>query len=99
MQYTDTFQNYLERRGKKGEQALKALAEVGVSLKALLDSPMGKIILDEDIKRYEDLLMRLASGEDNQEYKAELKYLHKRLEYIVSLMQAQKTLLEEIKGE
>lgn len=100
MEHSQKLQEFLERKGKRGEQALKALAEIGVALKVIIDTPLGKQLLDDDINRFEELLMRIASGDDNPEFMPELKYLYRRLEKVVELMKAQKLIHEQInKGE
>ena len=64
MKLSNEFQNYLIRRGTRGERALKALAELGVMINVLIDSPIGAQVLDEDIKRLDDLVIRLSSGNE-----------------------------------
>lgn len=98
MKLSNEFQNYLTRRGARGERALKALAELGVRINVLVDSPIGAQVLDEDIRRLDDLTLKVILGKETVEDRTEIQYIYRRIEAIISMIENHKTILEDVKS-
>lgn len=98
MKLSNEFQNYLIRRGSRGERALKALAELGVKINVLIDSPIGAQVLDEDIKRLDDLVLKVILGKETMEERTEMQYIYRRIEGIIAMIDNHKTILEDVKS-
>ncbi len=98
MKLSNEFQNYLVRRGARGERALKALAELGVRINVLVDSPIGAQVLDEDIKRLDDLITKVIIGKETTDDRAEMQYIYRRIEAVVAMIENHKTILEDVKS-
>lgn len=76
-------EKHLSEKGKRGAMTLKVLGNLNPFIEAL-SSEIGQLLLQDDIDRHEELLVKMYNENTTPQELAEFRYLKRRLENISS---------------
>lgn len=88
---------YLDLTGRHGAQMLSLLGKITPGIHAILETEIGREILQEDIRRISELMSMIYEEKDTLEDKAELRYLRRRFLKISDKLRLYLEKTEEIK--
>ena len=80
---SDKIERFLEERKGRGRMTFKVLAQLNPFIVAM-ESELGQKILQDDIDRHEELLIKVYNENATPEEMAEFRYLKRRLEIIAN---------------
>lgn len=75
----EAIENFRKRMGKRADKALEVLGKLDAELLMIFETEIGRRLLEEDVKRFEQLLYQAALSEPTPEDRAEFKYILNRL--------------------
>lgn len=75
-------ENFRRQYGKRADQTLETLARYDKNLSMVMSSEIGREVLDDDLRRYSDLLFKAAQIELTIDERAEFRYLLNRIQSI-----------------
>jgi hypothetical protein len=75
----EDIKKYMTTAGKKNITSLRIIGKLHMWVMNVIENPPGSDILELDINRHEELLMKLYEDDLKDEERAELNYLKKRI--------------------
>ena len=94
-----SIEDFRKKFGKRADKAIEVLGKLDKELVVIFETDIGRAILEDDIKRFEELLYNAAINELTVDDRAEFKYLLRRLAIIREKVDQYAKRLAQIEGE
>lgn len=75
-------EDFRRRFGRKADKTIETLAALDKQISSALSSTIGKEVLQDDLRRYDELLFKAAKESLSVDERAEFNYVFKRLQVI-----------------